>query len=187
MGKVLTFIYDEMADFEVTLANQFINQFTEHEVKTVGFTKELKKGRSGMVYKPDLTVLEALNEDGIEGLIIPGGQNDEHREELTTLIEKLKSDNKLLAAICWGPRFLSRTSALDGIKYTTTYKREEGVEDSFNWENFSDEGVVVDKNIITAKGNFFVDFSVEILDYYDPCDKEIYKIETKNYYKGILN
>lgn len=117
--------------------------------------------------------------------------NDEQREELTELIKKLHSEQKLLAAICRGPSFFARAGVLKDALYTTTYSedlvKELDIKDPFNRENFRDDFVVIDQHYITAKGNAFVDFAVEILDRFDPCDKPEQKVDTKNYFKGLLD
>lgn len=175
MAKILCFIYDNMADFELTLATHLMSAIGK-EVVTIAYTKQQVTSRPGVQYLPHVTVSEALALEDVEGLIIPGGWNDEQRPELTELIVRLYNSNKLLAAICAGPQYLARAGVLDGAKYTTTLSVEEmakrGVADPFPRESFVKNNVVRDKNIVTATGNAFVDFAVELVDYFGPCTAE---------------
>lgn len=182
MGKIICFIYDRMADFEVTFANTLLAQNTKDEIITASYDKKTVKGASGMTYLPDTSVEEALNFQDINALIIPGGWNDEQREELTKLINKLHGEKKLLGAICAGPQYLARAGVLKGYSYTTTLSEkafdEKGISDPFPRESFLVKNVVRDRNIITAVGNAFVDFAVEICDWFNlfesPEEKETF-------------
>lgn len=175
MAKILCFIYNDMADFELTLATHLMSAIGR-EVVTVAYTKDMVVSKPGVRYLPHATVSEALTLDDVEGLIIPGGWNDEQRPELTELIVRLNNSNKMLAAICAGPQYLARAGVLNGKKYTTTLSEEEiakrGVVDPFPRVSFVKANVVRDENIVTAIGYAFVDFAVELVDYFNPCTAE---------------
>ena len=189
MGKILCFISDQFADFEVTLALHKIRNVGKKDVITVGYNCELVVSESGICYKPDLTLQEAMELDDVEGLIIPGGLIRDQKKELTELILKMDREEKMLAAICHGPQYLGRSGILNKCKFTTTCSTEKikklGVVDPFPWENYVENRVVIDKNIITAKGRAFVDFSFAIFDYLD-----IYKgqySEREKMFKDIMD
>lgn len=188
MEKVLCFIYENMVDFEMTLACHL----SDKEVIPIAYEIKIIKSNSGMCYYPMTTVKEALKYTDVAGLIIPGGQNDEQRPELTELIKKLNNQNKLLAAICAGPQYLARAGILKGKKYTTTLTPDKlneyfhsVLEDPFPRDTYVNENVVRDNNIITAVGNAFVDFSVEVSDYFGNFKDEKEKRAYSNHYKGI--
>jgi len=117
---MLCFIYKDMADFEMTLPITVAGLWLEKELITIAYEKEAIISKPGVQYTPHATVKEALEFEDVEGLIIPGGWNDEQRPELTELIQKLNNENKMLAAICAGPQYLARANVLKGKKYTTT-------------------------------------------------------------------
>ena len=171
MGKILCFISDQFADFEITLALHKIKNIGKKDVTTVSYNCELVVSESGLCYKPDLTLCKALNLDDIEGLIIPGGPIRNQQNELTELILKLDQEKKMIAAICNGPQYIGRSGILNKCKFTTSCSLERiealGVVDPFPRENYEDSRVVTDKNIITAKGRAFVDFSFAIFGYLD--------------------
>lgn len=175
MGKILCFIYNDMADFEMVLPGTVVG-WLEKELVTIGYESDVVVSKPGFKYLPHTTVREALELNDVDGLIIPGGWNNELRSELTDLIQKLNSKNKMIAAICAAPQFLAKSGVLNDKKYTTTithdYLKSQGIEDYFPRENFVSENVVRDKNIITAVGRAFVDFAMEIVDYFGGFDGE---------------
>jgi 4-methyl-5(b-hydroxyethyl)-thiazole monophosphate biosynthesis len=188
MGKILCFIYDGMVDFEMTLACHLLDK----EIVPISYEIKVIKSKSGMYYYPRATVKESLAYIDVEGLIIPGGFNDEQRQELTELINNLNDQGKLLSAICAGPQYLARAGILKGKKYTTTLTEDKikeyfpmVSEDPFPRDTYVNENVVRDKNIITAVGNAFVDFSIEILDYFGNFKDETEKKKCASYNKGL--
>lgn len=192
MGKILCYIYKDMADFEMTLPCTVAGLWLEKELVTIAYTKDTVTSKPGVIYQPQATVKEALEFSDVEGLIIPGGWNDELRPELKELIQKLNSENKMLSAICAGPQYLAKSGILENKKYTTTltedYMKQQGREDFFPRANFVSENVVRDKNIITAVGRSFVDFAIEIADYFgvfDNPENNYDKQTLANHYKGL--
>ncbi|KOF57795.1 MULTISPECIES: DJ-1/PfpI family protein [Clostridium] len=189
MGKVLCFIYEGMTDFEMTFACHLLKLFGEKELFTIAYDKESVSGTSGIKYLPDFTVNEVLNFNDVEALIIPGGWSSGDRKEIFTLIKKLHSEEKLLCAICAGPIYLAKAGILKGYSYTTTLERENlknlgEMYDPFPRETYVDKGVIRDRNIITAKGNSFVDFGVEIFDAMNLFADDGEKIQCAKHYKG---
>lgn len=188
MGKILCFMYESMADYEVTLACHMLGFFEETKVVSVSYDRSPIKGLSQLQYIPEMTVKEAIKLDDIEGLIIPGGMERECKEELIELIQKLDRDKKLICAICAAPEFLAKAGVLDNHLYTTTltkdYFKDNGIEDCFPRENYLEEKVVRSENIITAKGKSFVDFGVEILEYFNLFDDNDEKQWFGKSYKG---
>jgi putative intracellular protease/amidase len=171
MGKILCFISEEFADFEITLVFHKNRNVGKKDVVTVGYSHDVVVSESGLHYKPAYTLEEVIKSNDIEGLIIPGGPIRNQQRELTELIIKLNDEKKMLAAICNGPQYLGRTGILKECKFTTSCSLDNisrlGVEDPFPRENYVESRVVTDKNIITAKGRAFVDFSFAIFDYLD--------------------
>lgn len=169
MGKILCFLSEEFADFEITLACHKIKNVGKREVLSMGYNYEIITSESGLFYKPNLIIKEAMDLQDIEGLIIPGGPIRNQHKELTDLIRKLDQEGKMLAAICNGPQYLGRAGILNTCKFTTSCSKEKmnkmNEADPFPWENYIDKRVVREGNIITAKGRAFVDFSFAIFEY----------------------
>jgi putative intracellular protease/amidase len=191
MGKLLVFLYEDMADFEITYATHLMGTSGAKEIVTIAYENKIVKSKCGLTYTVAKTVKEALNDVDVEGLLIPGGWNGEIREELMILINKLFDENKLLAAICAGPRFFAKAGILDKVKYTTSlenwgesqidlFKEEK---DPFPRENYVKTRVIRDKNVITSQGYAFVDFAIEICDWFKLFNNE----KEKNDYLNFIN
>ena len=172
MGKILVFMYNDMADFEVTYATHLLGHELSKEIVPCAYDLEPVKSKGGLLFLPATTVADARAED-YEGFIIPGGWNPVVKDEILSLINQFYDSGKLLAAICAGPRYLAKAGILKKVKYTTSIvewnqmRREQfKEEDPFPRENFINTRVVRDGNVITSKGISFVDFGIEVADYF---------------------
>jgi putative intracellular protease/amidase len=169
LSKILCFVSDELADFEITLTFHFLKSKGNREIVTVGYDLTPVVSQAGLTYLPNQTLIQALDLPDVEALIIPGGPIRPQRDELTQLIQKLHSEKKLLAAICFGPQYLGRAGILDYHRFTTSCSEDKikslQVPDPYPRKNYVEERVVCDENVITAKGNAFVDFAFAIADY----------------------
>lgn len=191
MDKILVFLYDGMADFEITYATHLLGHELSKQIVPCAYDNKPIKSKGGMIYLPEITVEEAASKDYV-GLLIPGGWNPVVKDELLSLINEFFNSDKLLAAICAAPRFLAKAGVLSKVKYTTSIvewnqaRREafDNEDDPFPRENFIDTRVVRDKNVITSKGISFVDFAVEVADYFGQFRNEAEKQEFFNTITG---
>lgn len=191
MGKIALFIFDNMTDYEITFITHLLKVDAGKEVITISYEDKIIKSASGLLYKSNKLVKDVIDDD-IDGLIISGGWFGEIRSELVKLIQKLNSQNKLLAGICGaGTFFLAVSGILNNVSYTTpitswTEKHSNvfGNIDPFPRENYVLERVVVDKNIITAQGTAFIDFAVEICNWFDLFESQEEKNTFTNLFKG---
>ena len=190
MGQVLCFLYNNMADFEMSLACHLLAFEGKKDIVTMGYEKEIVYSAGSKIgYQPSINVKEAFDLENVEGLIIPGGLNSEQRPELTELIQKLNQSKKLLAAICRGPQYLARAGVLEGRFYTTTMTSEVikrlGIVDPFPRQTFVNKRVIRDDNIITAVDTAFVEFSIEICDWFHVFNDIGSKAEMTKAFKAI--
>lgn len=178
MKTILVYYFEGMVDFEISLAVHLLGADAGFNV--VSLADEMKEitSRSGLLYKPHKKTKEAMNMK-VEGIIIPGGWNENISQDVLDLIRKLYKDKKLLAAICAGPIHLAKAGILDYHQYTTaiagwTQSHGEvfGTEDPFPRQNYKEQRVVVDGNVITSKGMAFVDFSMALCDYFHLFEDE---------------
>jgi len=191
MDKILVFMYDDMADFEITYATHLLGHELSKQIVPCAYDNKPIKSKGGMIYMPAITVAEAVVED-YAALLIPGGWNIVVKDEMLSLINKFFNSDKLLAAICAGPMFLAKAGILAKVKYTTSIvewnqmRREQfnNEDDPFPRENFINTRVVRDKNVITSKGISFVDFAIELVDYFGQFKVEAEKQEL---YNTIMN
>ena len=188
MKKILLFLYDEMAEFEIMLAAYHLGM-EGFEIVPTSYA-DIVKSKIGIEYKIRASVQEALEMKDIAGLLITGGHRCDLRNELKELIRRLDKETTLLAAICAGPQYLARAGVLTGRSYTTSLQKWSaedekrfGGPDPFPRETFRVQRVVRDGHIITAYGNAFVDFAVEIFDYFrlftDDAERETFMKDCK--------
>lgn len=173
MNDIYVFIYNDMADFEISLLVHMLGADCDKNIITLAYDRHPIRSKSGLVYIPERRIKDVVHRDA-KGLIIPGGWNGEIRPELIELIRNLDAKKRFLCAICAGPRFLAKAGVLEGISYTTsiaewTPERVENFkeEDPFPRETFLKERVVRDGHIITAIGMAFLDFAIEVCDALD--------------------
>jgi putative intracellular protease/amidase len=192
MGKILVFIFDGMVDYEITFIMHLLNTCGDFEIVTIAYEDKLIQCRSGALIKPSRIVSDVLNKDA-EGIIITGGWYGETKPELLELIQGMHSNGKLVGGICGaGPVFLAKAGVLDHVKYTTAadqwtpqHMTVFGEKDPFPRENYLSQRVVRDGNVITAIGIAFIDFAVEICDWFKWFESAEDKAEFAGYYKGL--
>jgi len=178
MGKILCFVPEQYADFEVVLALHLLKDVGKREIVTVGYSPDPVVSYSGVKTLPDCTLEEAAALGDAEAFLMPGGPIRERSERLVSFIRTMDERQILLAAICFGPQYLARAGALDARRYTTSctpaHIRRLGIADPFPRGNYADERIVQDGSVITAKGHAFVDFAFAVLEYvgYAPADRE---------------
>jgi protein deglycase len=192
MPKMLVFIADQMADFEISLTCNLLVKYG-WEIITVAYEKGIVTASSGLQYVPRFTISEISQDFDSDGIIIPGGFHFKQREEFTNLIKEYYQAGKLTAAICAGPQYLARAGLFENIHYTTTMTREShkelffgSGEFPFPQKTYIEKPVVRDGTVITAKGVAFIDFSIEILDYFNVFTDESEKREIALRYQSSM-
>ncbi len=191
--KILVYIYEDMADFEVTLLCHMLGVDSGFEVITISSDLSIKRSKSGLDYLPKMTIKDFyLNKIKVDGIIIPGGWHFGTNHELSSLLRKFDEEDKLIAAICSAPWMLAVAGVLGTHRYTTSIeswgnaqKSVFGVDNPFDWVYYRDQRVIVDENIITAKGYAFVDFSIEVCNYLKLFKKDSEIIEFRENITGI--
>ena len=190
MGKILLFVYNDMADFEFTYATHLLGHELGKQIVVAAYDKSPIVSKGGVTYLPHTTISE-VDANEFEGFIIPGGWNPVVKQEMLDLINQFYQKDKLLAAICAGPRYFAKAGILDKVKYTTsivewneTRRSTFNEEDPFPRQNFVNKRVVRDRNVITSKGISFVDFGIEVANYFGMFNTDDEKLEL---YKTILD
>jgi len=82
---------------------------------------------------------------------------------MRTYLKELKENNILIAGICAGVDLLDDAGILKGLKSTHS----------------TDDDIVNDDNVITARANSYVDFAIEVA-------KELELFECKEYLKETI-
>lgn len=128
-----------------------------HRVVIASITTEPAIGMFGMEVKPDLAVKDAKVDD-YAGIVIIGGAGSPtlgNYDEVLTLLKDAFNEGKLIGAICLGPTVLAKAGILNGKRATVwaSLTARDGIEVlESNGAVYVKEDVVVDGNIVTAKG-----------------------------------
>ncbi len=124
-------------------------------VMTIGVGAKVVRGAHGMEIIADITTYEAmklLEKSPADMVILPGGglgtENLSVDPTVKAFIDHAHSNGKYIAAICAAPSVLGKYGILKG-KRATCFP---GFEDKLDGAILSDEKVVADGRIITAKG-----------------------------------
>lgn len=168
MSKILCYVYEGMADFEISLLLHRLKNTGKREIISVSETKKVLTAQSGLHYIADKVFSEITSVDEYEAVIIPGGPIDNEQNAVCPIVREMADKNKLVAAICFAPQFLGRAGILKQYKYTTSCSEQKieslGCEDPFYRQNYVETRCIRDRNLITAKGYAFVDFAMEVCD-----------------------
>lgn len=134
------------------------------DVKTVGVTGSTVTSSCGVAVNADITIDEFVY-DHADAIILPGGMpgtlNLENNQIVQSAIEKAAGDNVLICAICAAPSILGHKGLLKG-KNAVAFP---GFEKDLEGAVISDNYVVADGNLITAKGaGVATEFGLKIVE-----------------------
>ena len=122
------------------------------KVRTVSLTSSLwVTGSHQVKIEADVLFEEAEADDNADMLVLPGGpgtENYKSHDKLLAMIKRYDSQRKVLAAICAAPTVLGLLGLLRG-RAAVCYP---GLEGALGCATLSDQPVVVDGHIVTAKG-----------------------------------
>ncbi len=122
------------------------------EVKTVGVSRRGCRGAHGISVEADILPREVELDENVQGIILPGGmpgaENLNNNEDVQAAIDFCAENNKIIGAICAAPFIIGRKGLLEG-KNATCFP---GFEEELKGAKVLEDGVVIDGNIVTAKG-----------------------------------
>jgi len=162
--KVVLLLAEGFEEVEAVTPIDFLRR-ANIEVIVAGIESTLIKGAHDIFIKADCLIDDLPVE--FDGIIIPGGtpgaSNIAANPKAIALIQKLKQTNKLVAAICAAPFVvLAAAGVIDGMTVTSF----PAYSDKFSKSIYSNERVVVDKNVITSQGpGTAAEFSIKVIEY----------------------
>ncbi|MDR0139477.1 DJ-1/PfpI family protein [Metabacillus idriensis] len=154
-------LYPRFSEYELSVLLSVLQQGGKHTVY-VGLDNQVIKGEAGLPCVPETTI-EDINLEHLDSIVLPGVDDFEHlvnHKELSSFLFKVNEHRLLIGAISSAPYFLSMSGVLADKKFTTGLTKEQRkFLGAFTEGNYENSQVVVDDNIITAKGSGFIDFA----------------------------
>ena len=167
MGEYMIYAFLAKGFEEVeAIATIDVIKRAEIDICTVGIGSKIVCGAHNIPVFCDYEENE-VSLDNVDAVILPGGMpgtlNLEKNKTVNSFIDFAFANNKLIAAICAAPSILGHKGLLKG-KQATAFP---GFEEELEGAAISDEYVVTDGNIITARGmGAAIDFGLAIVSYF---------------------
>jgi protein deglycase len=159
-------LYPQFSEYELSVALSILMQGGKPFL-TAGVEGRPVRGETGLNCIPDVTI-DALYHKEIDSLILPGCMDimeAEVDERLIHFLKEIESRMTVIAAISSSPLLLAQAGLLKGKKYTVGLNEQARDESGvFEKENYSNELVIVDGKIITARGRGFIEFGTVVGD-----------------------
>ena len=161
--KTCVFYYDGFAEFEIAFC---CLQFKGGGITAVGLEKRLYASEEGQRLAVD-NALEELDPASVDLFIVPGGTPDAVIADgrLGDFLRRLAAAGKTVAGICGGAVILAAAGLLDGKRCTgnwTGVGPDDPDRPRFAKAEIVDEDVVVDGNVVTARGVAYLEFALEL-------------------------
>lgn len=123
-----------------------------------------------------------------EGVLVPGGNPDSISEnkDVMQLLRSANDKKCVIAAICAGPSVLGKAGILRGRRIAHGYgpKQLEFLREIFADVVVTDESLIWDDSILTAKPSAHIDFAVEFANRLGVVANDNVR-RLKDYYKGV--
>lgn len=148
---IYVFLAEGFEEVEAFTPLDYLRRCEELSVVSVGVTGKMVTGSHKIVTIADATLYDVVLED-IEMIILPGGMpgtiNLEKSQEVQKIIDYCILNDLPIAAICAAPSILGHKGLLNGKNAVCA----EGFESELYGANVTNDTVMVDNNIITARG-----------------------------------
>lgn len=166
--KDIFLVYDTSCFYEIVILNYFLS-VSQCQVCLCSPGGKSIKSMEGYSVNVD-AALEELDLSQVRSFIIPGGDiTPINNQMVENILQELRRKNVLIAGICAGVNVLDKAGLLKNIK--STYS--------------SDDDIVNDDNIITARANSYVDFAIEVGKALDLFEDEADLQETVDFWKNF--
>lgn len=166
MKKIALVLYPEFSLQEVSTLMYIFRWFYDSKTVTFSSSHELVYAEEGIGIYPEKT-FDEFHKDDYYCLILPGCSDFTEAFKNIALFKFLhtfKNEHKfVIGAICSAPIFLSMAGLLENKKFTNSVAME--VSEQFlaiEENNLVFAPIVVDENIVTAVGDAFREFAIEI-------------------------
>lgn len=158
MKKVIAFLAEGFEEVEALTVVDYLRR-AEIEVSTVSLTEDyFVTGSHDIMVKTD-KLMENLDYKEYDAIYLPGGipgsVNLRDDSRVLEIIKDFDSKGKIISAICAAPIVLQEADVLNGKTFTSYPSFEEHFDKELN---YSEKGLVDDKNIISARSVAFAPY-----------------------------
>lgn len=162
MKKTAVILYPQFSEYELSVALSILMQGGK-PIITLGLNNEPIRGESGLCCVADSLISEANIAD-IDSLVLPGCMDIsclQQEQEIFDFIRAIHDKEGIIASISSSPYLLAKAGILANKQYTVGLPldgiRQLGI---FDLRHYSDELIVQDGHIITARGRAFIQFGI---------------------------
>ena len=143
--KDVFLVYNRSCFYEIVILSYFMS-FSDCNMIFCSLDGKPVKAMEGFSVNVDMS-LKDIGKEQIRSFIVPGGNISAiDNADVKAYLQDLKKRDVLIAGICAGVDILDNAGILCGVKSTHS----------------TNEDLVSDKNIITARANAYVDFAIEV-------------------------
>jgi len=130
-------------------------------------------------------LLADIEPTDVDLLVIPGGEPKVYkdRRDIQEFLQMVNMNERPIAAICGGPEFLAQAGLISGLRIAHGHNPEYAAE-VFRDSIITEEDVIVEGTIITARGQAYVEFAVEIGRHIGLFENEEEARETESWFKN---
>lgn len=162
MKKTAVLLYPLFSEYELSVALSILMQGNK-PIVTVGLNNNSIKGESGLSCLTDIQLSEVKLEE-FDSLLLPGCLDIMtlvDKQELIDFIRKMSATGAIIASISSSPYLLAEAGVLKDRNYTVGLSLE-GMKQLgvFDLTYYSDDLIVQDGPIITARGRGFIQFGI---------------------------
>ena len=181
--KTALLLYAGFVDFEISLLLMLLRDKSELLVISVD---ELAVTSYERLRVQANTRLREVDSYEFDLLIIPGGEPGayEGRQDIREFLTQVNHRGIPIAAICGGPEFMAQAGLIVGKQITHGHEPEYAAT-VFSESIIEDADVVIDGNIITARGNAYAEFAVAVCDRLGLFANDSEKTDTLNWMKNL--
>ncbi|CAH1588962.1 DJ-1/PfpI family protein [Vibrio rotiferianus] len=176
--RTLVLLYPGAISYEVMYAIECLGAYGRVDITTP--ENHNHTDSSGLRICPTVNFEDICITD-YQALLIPGGNPDSimGRDPIASFIQKAYESSLVIGGICAGVLVLARAGILKGVKITHNYTEKYAPESSVlltrpYWEGaiYEESLVQVDKRIVTAMPNGYVDFGLAVAEALELLDRK---------------
>ena len=180
--NVYLLLYNGFVEFEIAPLLLLLKNKTS--IHTFSVDERIVTSLCGLRVEAD-ALLADIEPSDVDLLVIPGGEPRIYKDryDIKEFLQMVNMNKRPIAAICGGPEFLAQAGLLNGLRIAHGHDPEYAAQ-VFKDSIITEEDVIVEGNIITARGQAYVEFAVEIGRHTGLFENEQEAQETESWFKN---